>query len=526
MYTNIIQPVNFSPSQQPANYNDNYFIPSALDFSMTSKRVTPCQQILTGYPTNVMIPAVNPMNTIVPPVYHPTSTPSNKVSITYVHLMNVEETAAWILTLGSYKGWKEAPLYAENFRKNSITGAMLVKLNHELLKFELGILNSSHRLELLVTIKLLFPSFTKVVSPAVQSSTSTLSGMLETDTESDLLVKTIPPSPSLDPREIYTPQAYEVEPCMLQNPKAGEYEPCMVDYLVKETDESVRMDMSSIKSNSAKSDSGLSTRSSVKTSSGLSTRSSSTISLDISESNFMKLPLIRTRSSFAQASPTLDAIALTEKLSPKVVPAPRKTYADLLRAPRAKVNMTSSRSSSETSGSTSLFKTITPNKPSKLLLTLTVNQFFTIDTIQSHFLKFNFNVRVEPSKMKNCFVIIFHSIAQAKEALNSQRQIGYTLEPCHDEKPRKIMRPTPKNPIEYRVLSKVTIRSGKSLHGKIVGELFKNRIVTINKIKGRRARIIRKTGTMDPLTVGWVSSHTDEGIPLLEQIQGLNEQKI
>jgi len=511
MYSNIIQPVNFSPSQQPVNYSDTYFIPSALDYSLTSKGVIPCQQILGGYPTNVMIPAVNPMNAIVPPVYHPTSTPTNKVSITYVHLMNVEQTAAWILTLGSFKGWKEAPVYAENFRKNSITGAMLVKLNHELLNFELGILNSLHRLELLVTIQLLFPSFTKLVPNAVQSSTSTFSGMVETDTESDLLVKTIPPN--------------EVEPCMLQNPKADQYEPCMVDYLVKEN-ESVRMDISSTKSNSAKSDSGLSTRSSVKTSSGLSTRSSSTFSLDISESNFMKLPLIRTRSSFAQTSPTSDAIALTNKLSPKVVPAPRKTYADLLRAPRAQVNMTSSRSSSETSGPTSIFKTTSPNKPSKLFLTSTVNQFVTTDTIHNHFLKFNFNVRVEPSKMKNCFMIIFPSIAQAKEALNSQRQIGYTLEPYHVEKPRKIMRPTPKNPIEYRVLSKVTIRSGKSLHGKIVGELFKNKIITINKIKGRRARIIRKRGSMDPLTVGWVSSHTDEGIPLLEQIQASNEQKM
>lgn len=518
MYTNIIQQVNFSPSQQPGYY-DTYYIPSTLDFSMTSKSFIPCQQISGVCPTNMMIPAENPINAVVPPVYHPKSTPTNKFSITYVHLMNVAETAAWIMTLGSFKGWKEAAAYAESFKKNGITGAMLVKLNHELLKFELDILNSSHRIELLHTISLLFPSFTKVVPTADQSALSTVSGMPETDNESDLIVKTIPPSPSFDPRESYTPEAHQVEPCSIQNPKADEYEPCRLDYLVNETNESVRMDMSSIRSNSIRSDSGVSTRSSVKTRSGLSTTSSSTISLDISESNFMKLPLIRTRGSFAQANTTSEDITHPDKPSPKAASVPRRTYADLLREPRAKVNMTSSRSSSETSGTTCPFKTTTPNKPSKLLLTSSGNQFFKTDNIQNHFLKFNFVVRVEPSKRRNCFVIVFHSITDAKDALNLQRQIGYRLEPYH-EKARKIMRPTPKNPIEYRVLSKVTVRSGKSLHGDIVGELFKNTIVTINKIKGRRARIIRKRGTMDPLTVGWVSSHTDEGIPLLEQVRG------
>jgi len=278
----------------------------------------------------------------------------------------------------------------------------------------------------------------------------------------------------------------------------------------------------SIRSNSARSDSGVSTQSSVKTTSGLSTRSSSTISLDISESNFMKLPLIRTRGSFAQTNPSSENTSHPD--SPKAASEPKRTYADLLREPRAKVNMTSSRSSSETSGTTCPFKTITPNKPSKLLLTSSGNKFFRTDTIQNHFSKFNFVVRVEQSKRRNCFVIVFHSIKDAKDALNLQRQIGYRLEP-YQEKARKIMRPTPKNPIKYRVLSKVTVRSGKSLHGDIVGELFKNTFVTINKIKGRRARIIRERGTMDPLTVGWVSSHTDEGIPLLEQVRGFNETK-
>jgi len=125
---------------------------------------------------------------------------------------------------------------------------------------------------------------------------------------------------------------------------------------------------------------------------------------------------------------------------------------------------------------------------------------------------------VEPLKKQSCWLIIFQSIKEAKRALSLRSQIGYNLEPYRNDEPRKLMRPTPRNPAEYRVLSKVTIRSGKSLHGEIVGELYKNKIVTINKIKGRRVRIIKKGSANGPVTVGWVSSHTAEGIPLLEQI--------
>jgi len=55
--------------------------------------------------------------------------------------MTVEQTSNWILTLGAFRGWKEARAYAENFRRNSITGKMLPKLNNDLLKYELGILD-------------------------------------------------------------------------------------------------------------------------------------------------------------------------------------------------------------------------------------------------------------------------------------------------------------------------------------------------------------------------------------------------
>jgi len=477
---------------------------------MVSKALIPNLQIPRGCPTNLSVPVQMPVLMLVPPVHHPLNTPKNKVAVTYVHLMTVEQTANWLWTLGTFKGWKEVQTYVANFKKHSITGAMLGRLNHELLKFELGILDSAHRIELLATIRQLFPSFTPRTASVSQSAPSMMSGMLETDTESDLQVKMIPPSPTLILQQSKTPQAVQ-------------YEPCMLDYLVKEQDNSVQMDMSPVQNfNIAKSDSGYSTRSSAKSSSGLSSGRSSAFSFDVSESTLLKLPMIRTRKSFfAQPNKTSEDITRNDEHSAKGVEAPSRLYADLLKVEQAQSITTCSSTTSDTSYATGLSILAIPSESAKsLLLTLPLNQVGRTGNIRNNFLKFNFFVRVEPVNKRSCWLIIFESIEEAKRALNLKGQIGYNLEPYQNEEPRKLMRPTPRNPIEYRVLSKVTIRSGKSLHGKIVGELFKNRIVTINKIKGRRARIIRNGSDLKPVTVGWVSSHTDQGIPLLEQISG------
>jgi len=58
---------------------------------------------------------------------------------------------------------------------------------------------------------------------------------------------------------------------------------------------------------------------------------------------------------------------------------------------------------------------------------------------------------------------------------------------------RKAPSPSPKCPVEYKVLSRVTVRIGKSLKSKIVGCICKGAIVTVNQIKGRRARVIHNT---------------------------------
>jgi len=72
---------------------------------------------------------------------------------------------------------------------------------------------------------------------------------------------------------------------------------------------------------------------------------------------------------------------------------------------------------------------------------------------------------------------------------------------------QKAPSPSPKSPVEYKVLSRVTVRIGKSFKSKIIGHIYKGAVVTVNQIKGRRARIIRNT-TNGPIQIGWVSLHT------------------
>jgi len=70
--------------------------------------------------------------------------------------------------------------------------------------------------------------------------------------------------------------------------------------------------------------------------------------------------------------------------------------------------------------------------------------------------------------------------------------------------------------VEYKALSRVTVRSGKSFKSEIIGHIYKGTIVTVNQCKGRRARLIRNTskGTIE---IGWVSLHTRYSLQLLTQ---------
>jgi len=72
--------------------------------------------------------------------------------------MTVEQTAEWVLTLGRCYNWDEASVYADNFAQNDIWGHLLPKLTLETLQSDLSIVNSEHRLKIMMAIKYLFPS--------------------------------------------------------------------------------------------------------------------------------------------------------------------------------------------------------------------------------------------------------------------------------------------------------------------------------------------------------------------------------
>jgi len=92
-----------------------------------------------------------------PPYQNPRNAPKNLLA-TSINMMTVEQTTNWIRTFGVHRGWCEAGLYASNFSKNKIRGSMLKHLNHEVLKFDIGMFNHLHRLNLLATIRQHFPS--------------------------------------------------------------------------------------------------------------------------------------------------------------------------------------------------------------------------------------------------------------------------------------------------------------------------------------------------------------------------------
>jgi len=97
---------------------------------------------------------------------------------TNANLMTVEQTADWIKALCANRGWQGADAYALSFKKNGVRGCILMRLNHEILKFDLDIPNHNHRLFILSVIRILFPflDYRDVISAPTR-----LSHLLEDD---------------------------------------------------------------------------------------------------------------------------------------------------------------------------------------------------------------------------------------------------------------------------------------------------------------------------------------------------------
>jgi len=150
----------------------------------------------------------------------------------------------------------------------------------------------------------------------------------------------------------------------------------------------------------------------------------------------------------------------------------------------------------------------------KLLITLQPDQIHQdgcpIKRILSRFEELNISVEdvLSSDDKPNTYIVVFQNITEAQEALSKADEIGYRLTKKWPK------RPNPKRPIQYKSLKALIIRSGKAFSGKEVGTLEKGKIVTVNQIKGRRARLIEEKNG-ETVNLGWVSVHEANGTPLL-----------
>jgi len=157
----------------------------------------------------------------------------------------------------------------------------------------------------------------------------------------------------------------------------------------------------------------------------------------------------------------------------------------------------------------------------------------------STFENYNYDKRWEKSsvdKTAAIFLVRFESIMMAQNALVLASKNGYRTSrskspqntserstpigaesPQHALLPRKFKRPSPKNVCRFIVLSEeLTVRKGKTLNSEKIGKKLENDEVYVNRIKGRRARLV---DTQNWNTWGWASLFSVKGIPLMEQVE-------
>jgi len=78
-------------------------------------------------------------------------------------------------------------------------------------------------------------------------------------------------------------------------------------------------------------------------------------------------------------------------------------------------------------------------------------------------------------------------------------------------------RARPGNPVTYKTLRIVKVRSGKYEATADVCTLPKGSIVTINQIKGRSGRVVLPQDGGHYVKLGWVTLYTKNGLQLLKK---------
>jgi len=128
----------------------------------------------------------------------------------------------------------------------------------------------------------------------------------------------------------------------------------------------------------------------------------------------------------------------------------------------------------------------------------------------------SYDLKVEHLKkegLTNRYSVLFPSTEMAAKALEKAWDLGFKLTR------KSYNRPSPSNHVDYVNISGkfLIIREGKSFSQQKMGVLEPKARVTINQVKGRRARITHVVNG-ERVNRGWVSISNAEGIRLLEQL--------
>jgi len=109
------------------------------------------------------------------------------------------------------------------------------------------------------------------------------------------------------------------------------------------------------------------------------------------------------------------------------------------------------------------------------------------------------------------YILVFQNCELADNVFRNAAKLDYKL------RIRWPNRPSPGKPIKYISLKEQQIREGKSLNGEVLGILPAYKIVTVNQIKGRRARFMNVIDGREK-NIGWVSVHNSDGETLLMRV--------
>jgi len=155
-----------------------------------------------------------------------------------------------------------------------------------------------------------------------------------------------------------------------------------------------------------------------------------------------------------------------------------------------------------------------PNEYHKLVLELQgdeISQYGDIYRIFSLFQSVDPLVDVQKMEEDNTYTLIFQDNRRAKKALIEYREKGFKIAVKFRRKP------SPNRPMDYITLEPLQILKGKSLKGDHVGWLHEGQRVTVNQVKGKRARLIKPNQEVKDW--GWVSMYShDDGRRLLRTV--------